>query len=100
MTTTILTTIFHVSRLTYLTNVKSAPGHLLGLLFGWVILVDYLCALRLEHLSQGTLVSPFFTRDILSGNAVNFKATKDHTAIYVEEVHEGAHILCFRLINI
>ena len=23
----------------------------------------------------------------------------DHTAIYVEDLHEGAHILCFRLIN-
>ena len=40
------------------------------------------------------------TRDVVSGNAINFKATNDHTAIYVEEVHEGAHILCFRLINI
>ena len=38
------------------------------------------------------------TRDIVSGNAVNFKATHDHAAIYVEEVHEGAHILW--LINI
>ena len=40
------------------------------------------------------------TRDIVSGNAVNFKAGNDHIAIYVEEVHEGAHILCFGLINI
>ena len=37
----------------------------------------------------------FFSFSIVSENAVNFKAT----AIYVEEVHEGAHILCFRLIN-
>ena len=35
----------------------------------------------------------------MSGNAVNFKATNDHTAIYVEDVREGAHILCFRLIK-
>ena len=40
------------------------------------------------------------TGDMVSGNAVNFKATNDHTAIYVEEVHEDVHILCFRLINI
>ena len=40
------------------------------------------------------------TREILSGNAVNFEAANDHTAIYVEEVHERAHILCFRSINI
>ena len=38
------------------------------------------------------------TRDIVSGNAANLKATHDHAAIYVEEVHEGAHILW--LINI
>ena len=33
------------------------------------------------------------TRYILSGNAVNVKAANDHNAIYVEKVHEGAHIL-------
>ena len=55
-----------------------------------------------RRFSDDYCISPkiVFTRDALSGNAVNFKATNEHTAIYVEEVHEGTYIICFRLINI